>query len=776
MIFLIIALLIRWFIRFNTYRMGSFLAGVSLQNEINKEVCEEIYKGMSLMERFITSMQLRNFTNSPFSDRLSLLKVTKTLNQWLLSVKRTNLILEKAYSDSEKAKEWLKKDEYGIRQELPILADSLSQFEILLTRENRKVSLENYLKETYFQLKEQSTSRVDTNFQLIVEEDALEVFRAAVSRLELAFNKVRIEDRFGLLYALRKSFGRTPRAFGGLDQMREEFKLRFPLVRMQVKVGMGAVVDSVLLLPGDNIDDPDIVDCSEPFKERIGLLEESIKKVNLKKYTLNEKRASNISSWDSLETFDKPIFMINNPNAGLYELAYLSSEKFIQDLLKNGIYVFIWNYRGYGNSTGSPGMENFIQDGRTLYSLLDSFFKPSLITVYGRSIGGHVAKDLSDKTSSIVIDRSFSSISMVPIMIFGLKWVQQAYDFFIDNYRIGVEKLMHSNADKLLVYDPINDEIISHMNSLVVGVSADVLNNEFSNKVNLRPSSADFEMNSMLSSHWKYRVPFYARTQNCFLQTKYYDYVMESHKQAEAVLSMDEINSLARAIRKVALSIWCYSHNKNNRGGSPVVNFPEVDNFASSSSERSTAENSNVDMTDSTISEKNFELLTEQEDPENSQPDKEEGSNFYKVCQQIDMSLRYLENVEDENKRNMIDKFPQSLIQILGVLESGGIYLLDIFLNYQGTKDKELFCYWIMNYFLWGSLSFKETIPNTAQNSQTSDKVQNGYNQLNTVIKDLGSMVQILGALKESQRSEAFPGLSNVSLIDKVYSHFRTNI
>ena len=126
----------------------------------------------------------------------------------------------------------------------------------------------------------------------------------------------------------------------------------------------------------------------------------------------------------------------------------------IETFQRKGFYVFVWNYRGYGCSTGIPTMENIISDGKNLMRLLRSGFGASKVIVYGRSLGGHVAKSLVNESDLIIADRSFSSISLVPRIIMGPRWVQYAYDLMIDNYQMNIRKIMESSTPKILMVDP----------------------------------------------------------------------------------------------------------------------------------------------------------------------------------------------------------------------------------------------------------------------------------------------------------------------------------
>ena len=87
----------------------------------------------------------------------------------------------------------------------------------------------------------------------------------------------------------------------------------------------------------------------------------------------------------------------------------------------------MWNYRGYGQSTGNPSIAACQEDALTVYEYYrDRGYEISI--VHGYSIGGAAAIGLMEKLSSysgryrqaqdqkvevLIVDRSFSSIGEV---------------------------------------------------------------------------------------------------------------------------------------------------------------------------------------------------------------------------------------------------------------------------------------------------------------------------------------------------------------------------
>ena len=79
-----------------------------------------------------------------------------------------------------------------------------------------------------------------------------------------------------------------------------------------------------------------------------------------------------------------------------------------------GLSVFAFDYRGYGNSEGSPGEKGLYEDGRAAWRLLTEKLglPTSSIIISGRSLGAAVATKLATEVQSagLVLETPFTSI------------------------------------------------------------------------------------------------------------------------------------------------------------------------------------------------------------------------------------------------------------------------------------------------------------------------------------------------------------------------------
>ena len=80
---------------------------------------------------------------------------------------------------------------------------------------------------------------------------------------------------------------------------------------------------------------------------------------------------------------------------------------------KLGLSVFLFDYRGYGKSEGSPNEEGTYSDGRAAYQyLIDRGLDPDEIVLFGESLGASIAVQLAleKPAAALVLEAPFSSI------------------------------------------------------------------------------------------------------------------------------------------------------------------------------------------------------------------------------------------------------------------------------------------------------------------------------------------------------------------------------
>lgn len=82
------------------------------------------------------------------------------------------------------------------------------------------------------------------------------------------------------------------------------------------------------------------------------------------------------------------------PN-GAYLQYFALESQYIGMYIQMGYNVVLWNYRGYGQSTGTPSISNSIKDAQDVYDFITNVLKLGVVITHGYSIGGPSATRLA---------------------------------------------------------------------------------------------------------------------------------------------------------------------------------------------------------------------------------------------------------------------------------------------------------------------------------------------------------------------------------------------
>lgn len=123
-----------------------------------------------------------------------------------------------------------------------------------------------------------------------------------------------------------------------------------------------------------------------------------------------------------------------------------------------GLNVFIFDYRGYGKSNGSPSEKGLYLDAEAAYQYLlrEKGLAPQEVVAYGESLGGAVAVDLAarHKLGGIIIEEGFTSSRDMGKVI--LPFIPS---FIYKSEFDSLKKIRHITAPKL-IFHSANDEIV----------------------------------------------------------------------------------------------------------------------------------------------------------------------------------------------------------------------------------------------------------------------------------------------------------------------------
>ena len=127
-----------------------------------------------------------------------------------------------------------------------------------------------------------------------------------------------------------------------------------------------------------------------------------------------------------------------------------------------GFSTFIFDYRGYGQSSGSPSEAGTYLDAEAAWRHLVNVerFAPSEIVVFGRSLGGAVAARLAARHSprGLIIESSFTSVPDLASSLYPWYPVRLLCRFKYDTRAELRQKkcpllIIHSPEDEIIPYD-----------------------------------------------------------------------------------------------------------------------------------------------------------------------------------------------------------------------------------------------------------------------------------------------------------------------------------
>ena len=130
-----------------------------------------------------------------------------------------------------------------------------------------------------------------------------------------------------------------------------------------------------------------------------------------------------------------------------------------------------WNYRGYGDTPGSPNPYNIKVDGESiLYFLINELQISGKIGVYGRSLGGvvatHIAATFPNHISLLIADRTFGNLKNISTRKFFGFGVPFLYDLISFKWETDNDiNFIKAPCYKITSWDP-KDDVVDEYSSL----------------------------------------------------------------------------------------------------------------------------------------------------------------------------------------------------------------------------------------------------------------------------------------------------------------------
>jgi len=248
-----------------------------------------------------------------------------------------------------------------------------------------------------------------------------------------------------------RRFLRVP-TVGSLHQLRAELQVRYSGRHYWIRTAGGCKLDAMLIACGNKSESgvsPKEADAEDaPLKGK-----EDIPPQDLTEDALN----SSTIVWC-------------NPNAGYYETMVYESH-WLDFYLSQGCNVCLFNYRGFGRSTGHPTPSALTEDADAVVDFLKRR-GVARIGVHGRSIGGlagcHLAKAHPDVVQILIADRTFSTLARTAKFMFG-NWAVQGLSLsatWADN----LQNFSQARCYKVMLVDP-KDATIPDLASLRTAVA-----------------------------------------------------------------------------------------------------------------------------------------------------------------------------------------------------------------------------------------------------------------------------------------------------------------
>lgn len=134
----------------------------------------------------------------------------------------------------------------------------------------------------------------------------------------------------------------------------------------------------------------------------------------------------------------------------------------LRELYRRGLSAFLFDYRGYGRSLGTPSEEGLYQDAMGAYDYLTRvrMIRPERIVLFGRSLGAAVAAEVAAQkpAAGLILESSFPSIEAVARFHYGglpVHWLLGAEFRLIDRLpQVSVPKLIiHGDRDDIIPFE-----------------------------------------------------------------------------------------------------------------------------------------------------------------------------------------------------------------------------------------------------------------------------------------------------------------------------------
>jgi fermentation-respiration switch protein FrsA (DUF1100 family) len=190
-----------------------------------------------------------------------------------------------------------------------------------------------------------------------------------------------------------------------------------------------------------------------PFKEMETT--PAVIRLPFEEVNINTTDGEQITAWWIPAEKERAVLLFCHGNAGNISHRLDSIDIFN----RLGLSVLIFDYRGYGTSTGRPSEDGTYHDAEAAWRYLVDVQKkkPEKIILFGESLGGAVAAEIASryKAGGLILMSSFTSIPELAGRLYPFLPVKLLSKF----HYATIEKIANITAPKLIIHSP-DDEII----------------------------------------------------------------------------------------------------------------------------------------------------------------------------------------------------------------------------------------------------------------------------------------------------------------------------
>ena len=179
--------------------------------------------------------------------------------------------------------------------------------------------------------------------------------------------------------------------------------------------------------------------------------------LNHKEVFFNTEDGRKLHGWLFPLSGKSPLILFFHGNAG--NISHRLDN--VRLLLDQGLQVFIFDYRGYGRSTGRPTEKGLYMDGIAAYDHLvrEEHVTPENIVLFGRSLGAAVAVDTASKREvrALILESAFASTKDMAKTMFLFSLLAPVLPANYNNLKkivsVDVPKLIiHGTKDNIVPY------------------------------------------------------------------------------------------------------------------------------------------------------------------------------------------------------------------------------------------------------------------------------------------------------------------------------------